>query len=113
MANLCLVHILMCKIPLSCWRYLANYLLLGEFIMLKQLAIVLSVTALIACGEEAVVATETAEAAVVEVVATQETEMAQEAVVTEEVSTEAAMEVAPTEEAAPAQEAVAAGTVEG
>ncbi len=63
--------------------------------MLKQLAIVLSVTALIACGEDAVVATEKVEAPVVEVVTVQET------VVTEETSIEATAEAA------------ASGTVEG
>ncbi len=83
--------------------------------MLKQLAIVLAATALIACGEDAVVATDAVEAVAVEVVATETAveaiETAVEATETAVEATETAVEAAPV--ATPVEAAVATGTLEG
>jgi len=82
--------------------------------MLKQLAIVLAATALIACGEDAVVATDAVEAVAVEVVAA---ETAVEAIETAVEATETAVEATETAVeapvATPVEAAVATGTVEG
>jgi uncharacterized protein YcfL len=79
--------------------------------MLKQLAIVLAATALMACSEEAQVATTEAvvEAVPVEVVATEAA--VSEAVVSE--TTEAVVETSKTTEESPVKESVATGSVEG